>query len=114
MFSTRDTTHDTNDELRFLDQIGTYKQKSAQSNLDKLPAAVRHAVIKRMSAVRPRIRAPWLGEPYTARDESPPVTYADWLRAYIRASALRQEWGDIDRIAAVGYAKALLAQKETP
>jgi hypothetical protein len=42
------------------------------------------------------------------------TTKADWLRAYIRVAALRDDWGAIDAKEAVNAAKTLLEKQTAP
>lgn len=97
--------HTTQEEMRFIDGLGTHKPRFTQTNLEKLPVDARHAIRQRLRTERERMT--WRrarGVP----EEKPPRTKEDWLRAYIRVSAHREKWEDIDQIVAVDYAKTLL------
>jgi hypothetical protein len=98
----------TQDEMRFLDGLGTHKPRFTQTHIENLPVDARQSIPKRLRAERQRMiwrRARGVSE------QKPPKTKEEWLRAYIRVSARREEWGDIDRIAAVDYAKTLLLKQ---
>jgi len=75
-----DRHHTTQDEMKFLDDLGTYQSHFAEF---------------RCNSGRSR--------PVTT-----PLTKVGWLGAYIRASATRQEWGDVDEREVLQYATDLL------
>ena len=104
--------HTTQDEMRFLDGLGTHRSEFTQTNLDELPLAIRDAVITRINdaAEKDYKRVKWC-RARGLRAHTPPPTKKDLLRTYIRTASLRERWGAIDPVEVVAHAKTLLAQQ---
>jgi hypothetical protein len=99
-------TYGTQDEMRFLDKLGTYRSISAKKNLDKehldkLSPELCEAVIRRMSLDSG-------GRSYVWRKKRQSMTQADLLVSYISVASRRRRWEGIDGAKVVTYAKQML------
>jgi hypothetical protein len=113
-----DHTYKTADELLYIKKLGAHRLDpeggqvtTRKTNLHKLPPDELNVIMKRLNAKRRR--ANWS----RARGMMPPpplTTKADWLRAYIRVAARRDDWGDIDPQEAVDAAKTFLEKQTAP
>ena len=108
-----DHVHVTTDEIRYIKKLSAHRPapEHRKTNLHQLLPDELHVVMKRINAQRKRTN--W----DRARGINPPpqlTTKADWLRAYIRVAALRDDWGAIDAKEAVNAAKTLLEKQTAP
>jgi hypothetical protein len=108
-----DRTHVTADEKRYITELGTHRKatKDRKTHLHKLSEIDLDRIMTRVNAQRKRAsRDRALG----VRPPRPLTTKADWLQAYIRVAALRDDWGAIDAKKAVAHAKKLLVKQPGP
>jgi hypothetical protein len=100
--------YSTDDEIAYIDELGTCLFLNPETRLHKLRAKALRAALKRIAAEEKHTawaRARGLIQTQSLR------TKAGWLRAYIDASALRKQWGSIDREEVLHYATELLEEQ---